>query len=144
MFWHHIVVLQYWSSTSFNVNDLTVLLFNQRFLSIIISNQRCHFKMFILFVFWGDANTDLCLIKLFIKPHCIGPQIFNWSRSKDGDRSPTYPLNQNHVTYIIDYKQDRALSMNIVSPAMLLRNGYANGTAGNVIELVGHNHHTPT
>jgi hypothetical protein len=38
----------------------------------------------------------------------------------------------------------RALSINVASPATLPRNGYVNGTAGNVIELVDHIHHTPT
>jgi hypothetical protein len=39
--------------------------------------------------------------------------------------------------------QHRALSINVASPVTLLRNGYVNGTAGNVIELVPHIHHTP-
>ena len=38
----------------------------------------------------------------------------------------------------------RALSINVASPATLPRNGYVNGTVGNVIELVDHLHHTPT
>jgi hypothetical protein len=38
----------------------------------------------------------------------------------------------------------RALSINVASPATLPRNGYVNGTIGNVIELVDHIHHTPT
>jgi hypothetical protein len=38
----------------------------------------------------------------------------------------------------------RAFSINVASPATLPRNGYVNRTAGNVIELVDHIHHTPT
>jgi hypothetical protein len=41
-------------------------------------------------------------------------------------------------------KTFRALSINVASPATLPRNGYVNGTVGNVIELVDHVNHTPT